>query len=113
MFSINYIVETAGKRFYCAFFNTSQCIFVFISNECDNIEPPVMVQYQSAGDKHEVVKLPHGYLKSSTSYICTKQSTSTDLKKMCEQISSDACIIVENEVGGILNADSSCSKPRR
>ena len=62
-----------------------------------------MVQYHFAGDKHEIVKVPHGNSKGSTPYKRTKQSTLDRLKEVCvSKYPSDACIIVEQEVGGVL-----------
>ena len=56
-----YICEPSGKTCLLC---TSHCIFVFVSDECDNLEPLVMVQYHNfTGDEHEIVKLPHGNLK--------------------------------------------------
>jgi hypothetical protein len=88
--------------------------FFFFLDECNLLQPLTIVQYQFSGEEHAVVKLPHGNSKRSTPYKRTKQSTLRRLKEVCETKNpSDACAIVEHEMGGILNADSSGSIPRR
>lgn len=70
--------------------------------------------YYLIGEEHEIANTPHGNSKKSTPYKCIKLSTLLCLNEICESIlPSKAYSIVENDVGGIMNADSSGSLPKR
>ncbi len=73
----------------------------------------MMLQYYFTGEVHDIECKPHGNSKRTTPYKRTRASTLSRLKTVCkDHLPSEACAIVEKEVGGIMNSECSGSLPR-
>lgn len=89
-------------------------IFFFVLDESNTIASLCVMKYYFTGEEHDLPKVPHGNSKGGTPYKRTRPSTMKRLKEVCRtHLPSQACSVVENENGGIIDADSSGSIPRR